>query len=298
MQQFTIKEVEKLSGIKAHTLRIWEQRYNIITPNRKPGNHRFYSNADLKKLLKIAFLNHGGHKISEIARLSLSEMDNLVQPDKAAGRLKDAFFLQMTEAVMDFDEKRFLESIHILEAKWGYETTLREVVFPLLNRIGMFWITDKITPGQEHFASHIITSTLLEAIDKLPRQTMFQKGKVMLFTPQGEQHELGLLFITYLLKRNGIATVYIGIGTSTQTLKEYYEVHHPSHLFLFMTSNLQDESPEDYLTKLAPIFPKAEIVAAGQVIKMMEHVPPNCLLLKTEENMISFCNNPFFNRGI
>ena len=297
MQQFTIKEVEKLSGIKAHTLRIWEQRYSIIKPNRKPGNHRFYSNEDLKKLLKVAFLNQNGHKISEIARLNLTEMDNLMHHEKGFGR-RDAFFLQMTEAIKDFDEKKLIDSINNLEAKWGLETTLREVVFPQINRIGMLWMTDKIMPGQEHFASHIVTSKLLEAIDRLPNYTKPLNGKVILFTPQGEQHELGLLFIAYLLKRNNIATVYLGIGPSIETLKEYYRVHHPSHLFLFMTSNLQDESPEAYLTSLALLFPKAEIVAAGHVIKMMEHVPPNCLLLKTDENMISFCNNPFFNRGI
>jgi len=298
MQQFTIKEIEKLSGIKAHTLRIWELLYSIIKPNRKPGNHRFYSNDDLKKLLKVAYLNQNGHKISEIARLNSTEMENLMYYEKGIGRHRDAFFLQMTEALMDFDEKWLSDNINRLEAKLGLETTIREVLFPLLNRIGMLWITNKLVPSQEHFASQIITGKLLNAIDKLPTPSIQNKGKVMLFTPEGEQHELGLLFITYLLKRNGIATVYIGIGTSTQTLKEYYDVHHPSNLFLFMTSNLQDESSEDYLTKLAPTFPKAEIVAAGQVIKMMEHVPPNCLLLKTEENMISFCNNPFFNRGI
>lgn len=298
MQQFTIKEIEKLSGIKAHTLRIWEQRYSIITPLRKPGNHRYYSNDDLKKLLKVVFLNQGGHKIGEIARLSIAELDNLIQPERTSGRLKDASFLQMTEAIMDFDETRLIDIINNLEERVGFETTMRDVVFPLLNRIGMFWMTNKIMPGQEHFASHIFTSKLVEAIDKLPSHTLLHRGRVMLFTPQGEQHEMGLLFIAYLLKRNGIGTVYLGIGPSLETLTEYYEVHHPSHLFLFMTANLQEESPEEYLTKLVTKFPNAEIVAAGPVIKMMEHVPPNCLLLKTEENMISFCNNPFFNRGI
>jgi MerR family transcriptional regulator, light-induced transcriptional regulator len=297
MQQFTIKEVEKLSGIKAHTLRIWEQRYSIIKPLRKPGNHRFYSNDDLKKLLKVVYLNQGGHKIGEIARLSAAELDNLIQPEKGPGRLKDASFLQMTEAIMDFDETRLFEIINHLEARLGFETSIRDVVFPLLNRIGTLWMTNKMMPGQEHFASHIITCKLLEAIDKLPTPSKQQKGRVMLFTPQGEQHEMGLLFIAYLLKRNGFGTVYLGIGPSIDTIKEYYEVHHPSHLFLFMTSNLQEESPEDYLARLHPKFPKAEIVAAGPVIKMMEHAPPNCLLLKTEENMITFCSNPFFNLG-
>lgn len=297
MQQFTIKEVEKLSGIKAHTLRIWEQRYGIIKPLRKPGNHRFYSNDDLKKLLKVVYLNQGGVKISEIAKLTPTEMDNLIQPERGGSRLRDISFLQMTEAVMDFDDVRLLEIFNNLEERLGFETTIREIVFPLLNRIGMFWITNRIMPGQEHFASHIITCKLVEAIDKLPAHTLQHKARVMLFTPKGEQHEMGLLFITYLLKRNGINVVYLGIGPSYETLWDYYEVHHPSHLFLFMTSNLQEDTPEEYLNRLVAKFPKAEIVAAGQVIKMMEHAPPNCLLLKTEENMISFCNNPFFNQG-
>ncbi len=297
MQQFTIKEVEKLSGIKAHTLRIWEQRYGIIKPLRKPGNHRFYSNDDLKKLLKVVYLNQGGVKISEIAKLTSSEMDNLIQPEKASGRLKDISFLQITEAVMDFDEGRLQDILNNLEERLGFETTIREIVFPFLNRIGMFWMTSKIMPGQEHFASHIITCKLVEAIDKLPPHTLQHKARVMLFTPQGEHHEMGLLFISYLLKRNGINVVYLGIGPSYETLQDYYNVHHPSHLFLFMTSNLQEDTPDEYLNRLVAKFQKAEIVAAGKVIKMMEHAPPNCLLLKTEENMISFCNNPFFNQG-
>src|SRR5260221_12743693 len=165
MNAFTIRDIENLCGIKAHTLRIWEQRYQLLCPKRKAGTHRIYDNNDLKCLLRIAFLYHHGHKISAIARMDDKERCQLTL---ALGRSSDSyeiFINQLTEASIDFDQDMFDRILHNVILHMGFEKAITRVVYPFLDRIGLLWLTGNVIPAQEHFASALIAKKMLVAIN-------------------------------------------------------------------------------------------------------------------------------------
>ncbi len=218
MVQFSIADIENLTNIKAHTLRIWEQRYPVFKQTRRPSGHRVYSSDDLKQLLRIAWLYHNGCKISEIMSLSEDE-----QRTKALGvdqnNLENSQLVnQLLEASIDLDEIAFSEVADSVVLSYGFKKAMLDVFFPFLNKVGLFWLTGHITPAQEHFASYTIMRKLIVAIDKL---TPVRTGKgrlVLLFTPVGETHELPLLLIQGMLKQAGVRILYAGVQVDTKTL--------------------------------------------------------------------------------
>ncbi len=193
MEYFTIKDIENLSGVKAYTLRIWEQRYNLFVPKRKDSQHRIYDNDDLKKLLRISFLYHNGWKISKIAAFSSDQIAEEVRKSEINSKTYKTFIIQMIEAAVDFNEILFVEILNRLTAKIGFEKCITDVCYPYLNRIGMLWVTNNIIPAQEHFSSYIIQNKIIAETDKLSINN--DAPTLLLFSPKGEYHELPLLFI-------------------------------------------------------------------------------------------------------
>jgi MerR family transcriptional regulator, light-induced transcriptional regulator len=287
MQQFSIKDMERLSGIKAHTLRIWEYRYGILQPLRKDGNHRFYSNEDLKTLLRVVFLYEKGKRIGDIARLSPNEIQQILADDQLNGSSVRANIIAMTEAVLDFDEEAMDKIYQRITRQYGFSGGMLEVIFPLLNSLGILWMSDRLLPGQEHFASNFVLRKILNAHKEIERSPVKKPGLIMLFSPPGEFHEIGLLFMNYLLRLNGYKTVYIGTNTHYDTVKIYYEKRQPTHLFLHLTSNLQEEPPEEYLGLLVRGFPDAKVVVGGRVAQEIPDFP-GCHLLRNGIDLLQF----------
>src|SRR5919112_3696975 len=194
MNQFSIKDIENLSGIKAHTLRIWEQRYNILIPKRKDSNHRFYDDQDLKQLLKIAYLYHKGIKISKIASLKNDDLNNAAQKLFSSDTTYANYINDLIESSLDFDEERFEQSFEQALEKEGIENVMLKVIYPYLEKVGMLWLTDHVIPAQEHFTSNLINRKIIRAIDALPNIYKEGKKSVLLFAPPKEYHEIPLLF--------------------------------------------------------------------------------------------------------
>jgi len=167
MQFFTIRDIENLLGIKAHTLRTWEQRYNLFVPKRKESQRRIYDNEDLKHLLRISFLYHNGWKISKIASLSREKIADEIQIAELNTKDHKSFVLKMTEAAIDFDELKFVNVINDITQKIGFEKCIAEVCYPYLQRIGLLWITNNVIPAQEHFSSYIIQNRIIAETEKL-----------------------------------------------------------------------------------------------------------------------------------
>jgi len=167
MNAFTIRDIENLCGIKAHTLRIWEQRYQLLCPRRKAGNHRIYDNNDLKCMLRIAFLYHHGHKISSIARLNEKERNQLILSLTTGGDSTEIFINQLTEASIDFDQDMFDRILHNVILHMGFEKAIPKVIYPFLDKIGLLWLTGNVVPAQEHFASNLIAKKMHVAINGL-----------------------------------------------------------------------------------------------------------------------------------
>ena len=221
MNHFSIRDIENLSGIKAHTLRVWEQRFNLISPKRKAGNHRFYDNDDLKYILRIAYLYNQGYKISRIACLSEKEIHDLAVDVKYDKDNYEIFINWLMEASIDFDQERFESILRTAESALGYEELVLKVIFPLLNKIGMLWLTGRVIPAHEHFASSFIKNQMIVAIERLEMPESTNPRKVLLFAPKNEFHEIPLLFMWYLLRKNKVPVIYLGVNADTELVFQY-----------------------------------------------------------------------------
>jgi MerR family transcriptional regulator, light-induced transcriptional regulator len=294
MKEFTIKAAERLSGIKAHTLRVWEQRYGILQPTRrKDSNHRVYTNNEIKSLLRIAFLYNQGYKISDIARLKQEEVEQLIQSANNDKASIDLFFIALKEAIIDFDDEAFEGRVERLIIQLGMKDALLKVIFPFLNQIGLLWLTDKLIPVQEHFASNIIIRKLIKAQDEVSFNPVRRSGTVMLLTPEGEYHEIALLFFRYLLMINGFSTIYLGTSASFAVVEQYYEKHKPTHLLLHFTSNLQAQEIPEYITNLKNICPFSKVVVSGAALQQYANELDGVKHLKDEKEMLDFCSDIF-----
>ena len=287
MQQFSIKAMERLSGIKAHTLRIWEKRYGILQPMRLVGNHRNYSNEDLKILLRIVFLYEKGHRIGEIARLSDTEMQQLLELEHHNGNSTRANILAMLAAIMGLEEDEMDKMFMRITRQYGFGGAMLDIVFPLLSQLGHLWMSDRIQPVQEHFASNFIIRKTLVAKNEIAFNPLPIGESILLFTPKGEHHEIGLLYMSYLLRLNGFNTVYIGTNADMQTIDMYFQRCRPTHFFVYLTGNLQDKDPEEYLGILVKKYPEARVVAGGVVVKEIKEIP-GCKILRNGVEMLQF----------
>jgi len=209
MKQYSIGELERISGIKAHTIRIWENRYGLLKPERSEGNTRYYSDDELKKLMMVALLNKNGLRISKIANLELGQLQNMAdQLDEG-----NNFFPQLIDSLLlhsiQFDENKLVEEMNSLIDQYGIEISFRKVVFPFLRKVGLLWLSGKITPGHEHFFSNLCRQKLFAEIDKLP-PALPEKPHFVLFQPYWDLHEIGILFYSMLLRKNHFPSTYLG----------------------------------------------------------------------------------------
>lgn len=293
MNIFSIRDIEHLSGIKAHTLRIWEQRYNLINPKRKESRHRFYDNEDLKYILRIAYLYKLGYKISLISSLGEDEIKKLALESRPGNDDYGIYVNQLTEASIDFDASRFERALRGILQHLSFENAVMKVFFPVLNRMGLLWLTGNVIPAQEHFASNMIINKLFRALDEL-EQVEWRQGepRILLFTPAGEFHEIPILFMQYLIKRNGIAHLCIGKNTGLDILKLICDRQHVTHLYFHVITTLPRCSPQDYLAKLSALFPDKHIVCAGARMALVDQTPANVQVLRSDTEMYEFCRRP------
>lgn len=274
MSTYSIKDLEMLSGIKAHTLRIWEQRYALLNPKRTETNIRYYDDADLKLILNVALLNENGLKISKIAAMNLEEIRTEVMRLTERSLAHDDQIHALTIAMVEMNEERFEKILNSNIIKLGFEQTMLHVIYPFLSKIGILWQTAAINPAQEHFISNLIRQKLIVAIDG---QMISGDGKkFLLFLPEGELHEISLLFTTYLIKSFGHKVIYLGQSTPMSDLISVYELHHPEYLLTVATTTPAMESVQSYVNELGGLFPDSTVLVSGfQVISQDLVLPHN-----------------------
>ena len=290
MNTFSIKDIENLSGIKAHTIRIWEQRYNIFHPKRKESKHRFYDNEDLKQILRVSLLYHNGYKISRIAALKEDQIKELTLNHHISNPY-DLFITQLVEASIDFDQERFEKIFHNIILYFGFEKSFLNVVYPFLVKIGLLWVTGNIVPAQEHFASNIIRKKIILATDGLESPNIHSHHKVIIFAPHEEYHELPLLLMQYLMKKNGIPNVYLGSGKSLKDLNDYVDSHKPTHIYCHIVTNLTEYSSDELAQKLCAHYPELQIVLSGPFVSQVTISQRNLKVLKSLEDILEFGRN-------
>lgn len=279
MSSYSIKDLEQLSGIKAHTLRIWEQRYNFITPKRTETNIRFYDDDDLKLILNVSLLRDNGYKISKIAKMDRQQLANAVLAIMEKNQSSSDQIHSMILAMIDLDEERFekIMSTNILQT--GFENTMLSVIFPFLSKIGVLWQTGSITPAQEHFISNLIRQKIIVAIDGCFVSSREIKDKYLLFLPEGELHELSLLFCYYLIKSRKNKVVYLGQNVPLPDLVSTYELYKPDYLVCVITSSPTQDKVQKYIDSLGSHFSDSTLFLSGyQVVGQDLRLPQNSRL--------------------
>ena len=288
MGKFSIKDLETLSGIKAHTIRIWEQRYGVITPERTDTNIRTYCDTDLKKLLNIAMLNANGLKISKISKLSDEDLSQEVQ---RIGESETEYPIQIDRlivAMVDLDRSKFETILADCIETMGFEDTCINVLYPLLQKIGVMWLANSINPAQEHFISSLIIQKMYSAIDNLYTEDP-KNQKAILFLREGELHEMGLLFYRYLMEKRGYDTIYLGQSVPFEDLKQTVEAHKPDFLVTALVASSEDDFMEKYLKQLGKSFKDIKILASGfQISQFDKKLPKNIVKIDNVDQFVKY----------
>ncbi|GGH02699.1 MerR family transcriptional regulator [Polaribacter pacificus] len=223
--EFTIKDLENLSGIKAHTIRIWEKRYSLLHPERTDGNIRFYDLENLQKLLNVVFLIEQGHKISKVASLSNEAIVLLAREYVNAKAINDNAVNALKISMFSFDAVLFNKTYNQLLLNKTFGDVFKNVFIPFLNHIGFLWQTQTINPANEHFASNLIAQKIHINIERLQQNSPTDTSKTfVLFLPEGEIHELGLLFLYYELLLRGHKVVYLGQSIPMDNIESLLEI--------------------------------------------------------------------------
>jgi DNA-binding transcriptional MerR regulator len=267
MASYSIKELENLSGIKAHTIRIWEKRYGIIKPARTDTNIRSYCDSDLKRLLNIAILNRVGIRISDISKLSDPEMTDKVMSVSADSTNSESNIENLIIAMVEMDEYKFDKILSRYIMHEGFENTVIKIIFPFFEKIGLLWQTGSINPAHEHFVSNLFRQKLMVAIDNIVVPDTQTARKFVMFLPEGEFHELSLLFYNYLIKKSGRLVYYLGSSMPFNDVLETSKMVNPDYLFTSLTSSLNLDDISVYLKKLSESFPFQKIFVTGLQIK-------------------------------
>lgn len=249
-QDFTIKDLENISGIKAHTIRIWEKRYSLLEPKRTDTNIRFYSNKNLQKLLNIVLLNKNNFKISKIAKMSDEEITlqsremafNIAINDEAINSFKLSMF--------QFDKRLFNQTFNKLLQKKTFREIFKDVFIPFLNHIGLLWQTDTLKPAHENFISNLITKKIQISTETLPDVVSNSNKIYVLFLPENEIHELGLLYLNYELVLRGFYTIYLGQSLPLNNLDCFFKNGREICFITAMTVMPRNDKVEDYFNEI------------------------------------------------
>lgn len=265
MKKFSISDIEGLVGIKAHTLRAWELRYNIVPGKRTPTNIRYYDEEDLKLLLNIAALNSNGFKISRIAKMSKKHITDIVLQLQARYSNDSVQILSLAEATIRYDEAAFAKILSGCIEDMGLTKTMDLVLFPFMKRVGMLWQTGTLNPSNEHFAANLIRDQIIVEIDKVDKPLKANSKRFLLFLPEEEMHETGLLFARYLLKKCGMEVLYLGQEIPYPDIERVVEAYRPDYAFVVLTSLNLGKSVHKILEKVKKHV-NVPVLVAGSLI--------------------------------
>jgi DNA-binding transcriptional MerR regulator len=279
MSRYSIKDLEQITGVSTHTIRIWERRYKLIVPNRTATNIRYYSDADLRKLLNVSLLKNEGLKISYLAGLEKVELEAQVLEFAKKTKKTDALVDQLVLAMVHFDENLFEKILSRAILREGMESCLVNIIFPFFERVGVLWQAGSINPAQEHFISNLLKQKLFVALDAMSGAEYESQPRMIFFLREEELHEIGLLFYAYLAKKNRVNILFLGQSVPLPALKEACEATGANTLFTSFTTPMQVSALQDYLNEISSQFPKANILVTGQFLKNKSVSIPNCFKL-------------------
>lgn len=264
MNSLSIAQLAQFSGIKPHTIRIWEQRYNALSPERTEGNTRTYNGNDLRRLLNIVSLLDQGYKVSDLCSRSDDDLREIISEKylKDATTDNDKIVLQLIGTGINFQQEEFENIIEFCFTNYGVAETIKQIIYPLMNRLGMMWAADLMPPAQEHFMSNIIRQKLLAATNALPAAKK-DSPTYLLFLAEDEFHEIALLFSQYVLRERGDNVIYLGTNVPTSTLQQAIHTAEPDTLLTFFIKSNFIEDQQKYLDFIRECFPVGKIYISG-----------------------------------
>ncbi len=300
MSFYSIKDLEKLTGIKAHTIRAWEKRYAIVKPKRTATNIRYYTDEDLKLLLNIALLYNNGYKISKLSSLS-----NKAIQQQALSLTKDNYHPNvqiegLINATVDMDNIQIDRLLSRNIIQYGLETTMINIVFPFLQRIGILWQTGAISPVQEHMFSHILRQKIIVAIDGLKLINADHINTYLLFLPEWEQHEISLLFTSYILQSRNKKVVFLGANTPLEDLSIAYNIHNPYYLFTVFSNGIAKKDLENYIQTINEQFNDSQLIISGKQITNINkplNIPSSIQIVHSIQELIDNLDNSDTNKS-
>ncbi|QGY46748.1 MerR family transcriptional regulator [Maribellus comscasis] len=285
---YSIKDLEVLSGIKAHTIRIWEKRYNLLEPERTDTNIRYYSDEDLRKILNVSMLVRNGYKISKVAGWNDEQVKSTVLQVAEVKVSESDYIDQLIIYMLNFDNRGFVKLTNEIIRELGFEEAVVKVFFNLFMRIGTYWQVGTIFPAQEHFVSQIIRQKLIVEIDRL-ENNYIKDATVLLYLPENELHELSLLFYYYFAKEIGYNTIYLGQSVPFDDLSKIAGQMEIDYVFTAFINSIPKEEMEDYLERLKQLFVKQKIfITGGQVNNHNPKLPRNIKVVKNYQEFRRF----------
>jgi DNA-binding transcriptional MerR regulator len=273
-QDFTIKDLENISGIKAHTIRIWEKRYNLLKPNRTDTNIRYYSPENLTKLLNIVLLNNNDFKISKIAAMSEDEILLKSREMAFSNAVTDEAINSFKVAMYQFDKVLFNNTYNTLLHKKSFREIFKEVFIPFLEQLGLLWHTATILPAHEHFISNLIAQKILINTENLQYNITNSQKTYVLFLPENEIHELGLLYLNYELVLRGFHTIYLGQSLPLNNLNYFIESEKEVCFVTSLTIQPYDDKVEEYFNEINEVMTDTnnKFIATGRKIRAVKHL--------------------------
>jgi DNA-binding transcriptional MerR regulator len=266
MSQYSISDLEKLSGIKAHTIRIWEQRYNLLIPSRSDGNVRSYDDEQVRRLLNVSTLIKLGIKISRISQLTDLEMNELLEHSIKQASDEDSkisvYIHKLIAAGIDYNEHEFDKAFRQAAKKYGMVVCYQKIIYPMLVKVGMLWGKSEMIPAQEHFLTNLLKQKLYHAIEQLPMPPSTAETW-LLFLPEEEDHELGLLLSSFLIRSSGRRVVYLGQRVPYYNLKAVIDDLEPECLQYFIVRYHSAEWLQEMINNMKKDFPRIKKYICG-----------------------------------
>ena len=277
MGYFSISDLEQLSGTKAHTIRMWEQRYGVLQPTRTATNIRMYSDDDLRHLLNVTTLCGRGQRISQVARMSDDEIKAAVLACSADAHDYNLHVNALLAAMLSLDEPQLNQLFVEAAQQLGFEQMMLRIAYPLLQRIGLMWLSGAVNPSQEHLLAHLLRQKMLAATDALPSAPK-AAPRWVLFLPSDELHELALLFMNYALRVRGHHTLYLGQNLPTADLGAVCKTYKPNAVVTVLTLQPERGRVFEFAEEVIAQCPDRLVVLYGPLARQEGLVlPPQCV---------------------
>ncbi|GGI57267.1 MerR family transcriptional regulator [Winogradskyella haliclonae] len=294
--KFSIKDLENLTGIKAHTIRIWEKRYNLLSPKRTDTNIRYYDLASFQKLLNVSYLNNNGYKISKIATLKANEIPSLVRDIASQTNLESHAINSFKLSMLNFDQALFYNTYESLLKDKSFEDVFYDVFIPLLTEIGLLWQTDTITPAHEHFLTTLIRQKILINTEFIQAEAQpTSKKTFVLFLPDNEIHELGLMFLNYQIASRNYHAIFLGQSVPIDSLSDILGYYDDLIFLSYFTIKPLKNDIEDYIKDFDKFILKksdAEFWILGQMLNYLDldNLPKKVKSFKSIKEVVSQLN--------